>query len=85
MEPFRKEVKNLQIAKVLLVALADYDIFQLEHNVKPDFANASGCEIFNEDEQDWEEWMDEDTGDNIWDVIRADKENERGAKAKEAG
>ena len=42
--------------------LADYDLFQLENRIKPDYSNASFLEVWDEDEQDWIDWYDEETG-----------------------
>jgi hypothetical protein len=61
MEAFRVNVENPKEAKKILEILADYDIFQFEHNVKPDYSNAAGLEIFDEE---WLEWEDEE-GNNI--------------------
>lgn len=72
MKAFHVEVSNIETAKVLLKALADYDLFQLEHNIKPDFCNVSGCEFFNEEDQEWEEWNSDDD-EEIWDIIRSEK------------
>ena len=38
----------------------DYDLFQYENNIKPDYCNASGLEYFDEEEQEWCEWYDDD-------------------------
>ena len=45
--PFHVEVRTLAEGKTLLGALAQYDLFQLDHNIKPDFANAGGLEYFS--------------------------------------
>lgn len=55
--PFYVPVKSISEAKILLSTLASYDIYQLEHNIKPDFSNAGGLQIYGED--GWEEWYDE--------------------------
>lgn len=62
MEAFRRHVKDIEQAKFLLDTLADYDLFQFEKKVKPDYTNAGGLEVFNGEE--WEEWENED-GDDI--------------------
>jgi len=62
MEAFRVYVENPKEAKKILEILADYDIFQFEHNVKPDYSNAAGLEEF--DGNEWTEWADEE-GDDI--------------------
>lgn len=63
---FCTPVADLAQAKLLLTTLARYDLFHLEHNIKPDFANAGGLEVFEDGE--WCEWVDED-GDHIGDVM----------------
>lgn len=47
----------------------DYDIFQYKHNIKPDYSNASGLEMFNETTKKWEEWYDSETGYDIDEYI----------------
>lgn len=56
-EAFITPVDNILEAKKLLDTLANYDEFQLKHNIKPDYCNAGGLEIFEEGE--WCEWVDE--------------------------
>lgn len=68
MKPFHVDVKTLDEAKLLLNALAQYDLFQLENNIKPDYSNAGGLEMYDEAEGDWFEWSN---GDQINDVLRA--------------
>lgn len=55
MKAFYYEVPDLATAKILVEALALYDIFQYENNVKGDYCNVSGI-------QQWEdgEWSDVD-------------------------
>lgn len=62
MEAFMVEVSTLVQAKTLLAALAQYDLFQLAHNLKPDFCNAGGLTCFESGE-----WLDWETaaGDSI--------------------
>ena len=47
------ETKSHETAKFLMDTLADYDLFQLEHNIKPDYSNAGGIEVFEDGE-----WLD---------------------------
>lgn len=66
MKPFRVNVPDIKTAKLMLDALAAYDLFQLEHKVKPDFCNAGGLECFSQDgDGEWCEWYDPETGDGI--------------------
>jgi hypothetical protein len=67
MAAFRVDVASVEEAKKVLSILADYDIFQFENKVKPDYANASGLETVENGE--WREWWSEDGGD-IWELIR---------------
>lgn len=47
--------------------LAEYDLFQYENKIKPDYASASGLEIYEGGE--WIEWESEN-GESILDVMR---------------
>lgn len=65
---FTALVDDLKQARLLLDALAEYDKFQFENNIKPDYCNVGGLEIWDEslDADDngdkWATWYDEDTG-----------------------
>ena len=71
MKRFFVPVEGFVQAKLILEVLAHYDLFQLENNIKPDFANVGGLEVWNGDRngdpQDpnpgWEEWNDYDQAD----------------------
>jgi hypothetical protein len=62
MDPFYVDVKHIEEAIIILDTLAKYDSYQFENNMKPDYCNAGGLEIFEDNE--WFEWDDED-GNNI--------------------
>ena len=72
---FIVEVEDLARAKLLLDTLAVYDIFQLENNIKPDFSNTGGLEVWNENDSDWEDWYDEETGMDFDEYCREVLEN----------
>jgi len=57
-QPFEYPIKTLAEAKKLLDVLAQYDLFQYEHNIKPDYANAGGLQVFEDGE--WIDWTNED-------------------------
>lgn len=59
-EPFRANVETLAEGKRLYHTLAQYDLYQYENKVKPDYANIGGMEVFNEATKEWEEWTNED-------------------------
>ncbi len=72
MKSFRVEVPDIEYGKLLLRALAHYDLFQLENNIKPDFSNAGGLDEWDDDTKDWVTWEDED-GYDIDDLMRAEE------------
>ncbi len=67
--PFLVSVPDVAQAKLVLRALADYDRFQFENRVKPDYCNAQGLEVFECAE--WCEWSNT-AGDDIGDVMRGE-------------
>lgn len=54
MKSFEVEVDSVEQAIKILKVLADYDIFQYENNVKPDYSNVGGLQVFDGDE--WVDW-----------------------------
>lgn len=56
-------VENLREAHLVLDTLAIYDAFQYANNVKGDYCNAGGLQVY--EEQEWVEWADEETGEEI--------------------
>lgn len=68
MKPFHAHVASTGEAALVLKTLARYDLFQLENNIKPDFCNAGGLEVF--EDGDWCEWYSAD-GDSIDEVMRS--------------
>jgi len=65
MYAFHIYVSSVKEAKLVLEALAIYDLFQLQYKIKPDYSNAQGLEIW--DGKEWIEWEDEE-GNNIDDT-----------------
>lgn len=61
-KPFITEVEDLRQAKLLSDVLANYDLFQYKNRIKPDYANATVIEMWDEEEQEWISWFDEETG-----------------------
>lgn len=53
MEAFCVPVNSPETGWWLVDILAKYDLFQLEHHIKPDFSNVGGVQIFENDE-----WID---------------------------
>ena len=54
---------------MLLDTLANYDMFQLQHRIKPDYSNAGGLQIYLPDEgldgDFWVDWEHPETGDDF--------------------
>ncbi|ENL5622924.1 superinfection exclusion protein, partial [Escherichia coli] len=48
MKPFIAEVASVEEGVRLMGALADYDAFQYDNNIKPDYCNANGLEMWDE-------------------------------------
>lgn len=61
-EPFIVKVKDLYEAKKIYNILADYDAFQYDNNIKPDYCNMATLEEYCEEEKEWRDWYDEETG-----------------------
>lgn len=55
-EPFYVNVNSVEEAVKIIEVLADYDLFQYNHNVKPDYCNAGDILLWDESEQEWIDW-----------------------------
>lgn len=60
MKAFHVDVETVEESIKVLNILADYDLFQYENRVKPDYCNAQGLEEFDEQEKKWYEWCSKD-------------------------
>ena len=56
MKSFYVPVNSVEEGKKVLDMLSAYDLFQLQNNVKHDFCNTGGLQIWDEEEQDWCDW-----------------------------
>lgn len=61
---FYVSVESVEEGVKIMDVLADYDTFQFEMNIKPDYSNAGGLQIWDEDEKEWTDWYDEETGED---------------------
>jgi hypothetical protein len=59
-KPFVVEVDTVTEGVLVMDTLARYDMFQFENNIKPDYCNAGGLGMYENDE--WVDWFDEETG-----------------------
>lgn len=65
MKPFEVFVDSVEKGVKVMNILADYDIFQFENKVKPDYSNAQGLMVLVNVVNgipEWEDWYDEETG-----------------------
>ena len=62
MKAFTVGVSSVEEGVKIKGILADYDKFQYKHKVKPDYSNVGGLQQWNEEDQEWEDWFDEETG-----------------------
>lgn len=60
MKAFHVDVETPEEAIKVLDILSDYDLFQFENRVKPDYCNVQGLEVWDEQEGEWCEWYSED-------------------------
>jgi hypothetical protein len=56
--PIRISVDSIEDGFSVMQILSVYDAFQLEENIKPDYANANGLDIWESGE--WVTWYDDD-------------------------
>lgn len=55
--PFEVDVASYAEGKRLELVLSNYDAFQFENNIKPDYCNAGGTQMLHENLTDGE-WID---------------------------
>ena len=58
-------------------------MFQLQNNIKPDYINTGGLQIFNEEEREWEDWYLETENDYYEDVDEYCDQCEKAEELKE--
>lgn len=73
---FKVDVKNVDEAVLILNTLWNYDTFQFEKRLKPDYSNVSGLEYWDEDDKEWREYYDK-YGDDICAIIKEKEEKEK--------
>lgn len=70
MKAFERSVPNVSAGRTLEDAFADYDLFQFENRVKPDYCNTGGT-AFRHPELTEGEWLDApDDEDELADIRR---------------
>jgi len=59
-EHFYIPVESVEEAKKIMDVLAYYDAYQMNQNIKGDYCNTGGLEVWDEEEQEWCDWIYED-------------------------
>lgn len=67
-DAFYIPVKSVEEGKKVMDILAAYDAFQLQNNIKSDYCNTGGLQVYNPEIADYEDWYLE-TEDNYFDNI----------------
>ena len=62
-KPFEVEVDSIEEGALLVTAFADYDMFQFENHIKPDYSNAGGLSVWDKDGKEWLDWEDDEGND----------------------
>jgi len=62
MEAFYVDVSSVEEGVKIMDVLADYDKFQFENQIKPDYCNCGGIQEWDEEAQEWSDWYDEESG-----------------------
>ena len=65
---FYVPVESVEEAKKVMDILAAYDQFQYDNDIKPDYCNAGGLEMRDEESQEWNDWFYEDD-DSYYDDV----------------
>lgn len=67
-EHFYIPVDTVEEAKKIMDVLAYYDCYQMNQNIKGDYCNCGGVQMWDEDEQEWNDWYYEDEDNYLDDV-----------------
>jgi hypothetical protein len=59
-KPFKVDVKTLEEGLLLIEILSNYDLFQFQNKIKPDYCNSTTFECWDEEDQEWLSWCDEE-------------------------
>ena len=70
---FEVEVPSVAVGVKIMDVLADYDKFQFDNRIKPDYCNMGGLVVWEaadgDDGPGWSDWYDEETGEDdprVW-------------------
>lgn len=74
-KPFEVLVDSLEQAKLIYETLGNYDLFQFDQRIKPDYCNVTIVQEWCMKEQCWFDYYDED-GNDFNDYLREDESND---------
>lgn len=83
---YHKEVGTIEEGKLLMDTLAEYDAYQLEHNIKPDYCNVGGLQALDAENGEWEDWdavIDGNWFDDVDEYLEFIKERAEDEKVNE--
>jgi hypothetical protein len=81
-EPFEVEVTSVEEGVKIMKVLAQYDIFQFEQKIKPDYSNATVLCKFDEEENEWVNWETEEDEEEYFDDPEEYLESKEKSKQK---
>lgn len=65
---FEVPITSVEDGVRIINILAQYDLFQYNNHIKPDYCNTGGIRVWCEDngkgESGWNDWYDEETGED---------------------
>ena len=67
-KPFTADVDSVEDGVKFMLLLSRYDLFQFENNIKPDYCNAGGLQVWDLDSDGegtpgWVDWYDDEGRD----------------------
>lgn len=67
-ESFYVPVESVEEAKKIMDVLAYYDCYQMNNDIKGDYCNTGGVEVWDSEANEWTDWYYEDE-DNYFDDV----------------
>jgi len=61
-------VQSVKEAKKTMDLLSYFDCFQYNQHIRPDYSNTGGLEMYDEETQEWCDWVYEDDNEYIEDI-----------------
>ncbi len=71
-KPFHVDVSSFEEGELITKVLADYDQFQFKNNIKPDYCNTGGIQVWLDDlepTEDGSKWCDVDSEESLSELM----------------